>query len=264
VNHTGKMHSIVIDSVHKVFRRGFFSAGRVETYALRGLSLGVRTGEVLSILGPNGSGKSTTLKLISTILLPDQGNVIVNGADTRLHAQTVRKQVGFALASERSFFPRLTVRENLMFFATLEDVPWRQRATRADEVLREVGLESHAAKQVMKLSTGMYQRLGIARALIKSPRVLLLDEPSRSLDPAAASQLWELVRDLSGTGMTVVLASHNFAEASAVSDRVAILQNGELLGFRNAANISVEALQRYYREMTEGIRLQEWQEGVPA
>jgi len=116
----------------------------------------------------------------------------------------------------------------------------------------------------MKLSTGMYQRLGIARALIKSPRVLLLDEPSRSLDPAAASQLWELIRDLSGTGMTVVLASHNFAEASAVSDRVAILQNGELLGFRNAANISVEALQRYYREMTEGIRLQEWQEGVPA
>jgi ABC-2 type transport system ATP-binding protein len=258
------MHSIVLDSVHKVFRRGFFSAGRVETYALRGLSLGVRTGEVLSILGPNGSGKSTTLKLISTILLPDQGTVIVNGADTRLQAQAVRKQVGLALASERSFFPRLTVRENLMFFATLEDVPWRQRATRADVVLHQVGLEIHGNKQVMKLSSGMYQRLGIARALIKIPSILLLDEPSRSLDPAAAGKLWELIRDLADTGITVVLASHNFTEASAVSDRVAILQNGRLLGIRDARNISVEALQRYYRETTEEIHLQEWPEGVSA
>jgi len=258
------MQSIILDSVHKTFRRGFFSVGRVETYALRGLSLSIRSGEVLSILGPNGSGKSTTLKLISTILLPDQGTVMVNGADTRLQAQAVRKQVGFALASERSFFPRLTVRENLIFFATLEDVAWRQRATRTNEVLQEVGLEIHASKQVMKLSSGMYQRLGIARALIKSPRVLLLDEPSRSLDPAAANQLWQLIRDLAGMGITTVLASHNFAEASAISDRVAVLQNGQLLGIRDAHNISVEALQRYYRETTEEIHLREWPEGVPA
>jgi ABC-2 type transport system ATP-binding protein len=245
------MQSILLDSVHKVFRRGFFGAGRVETYALRGLSLGIRSGEVVSILGPNGSGKSTTL-------------VVVNGADTRKDAQSVRKQVGFALASERSFYPRLTVRENLMFFATLEDVPWRQRAGRADEVLHHVGLEIHAGKQVMKLSTGMYQRLGIARALIKNPGVLLLDEPSRSLDPAAASQLWELIRDLAGIGITVVLASHNFAEASAVSDRIAVLQKGELLGVRDARSLTVETLQGYYREMTEGTRLQEWPEEVPA
>lgn len=258
------MQSIILDSVHKVFRRGFFGRGEVETYAVRGLSLSVRSGEVMSILGPNGSGKSTTLKLISTILLPDQGSVIVNACDTRYDAQLVRKQVGFALASERSFFPRLTVRENLMFFATLENISWQQRGSRADEVLQQVGLENHAAKQVMKLSTGLYQRLGIARALIKNPRVLLLDEPSRSLDPAAASQLWDLIRDMAATGMAVVLASHNFAEASAVSDRVAVLQSGQLLGVRDAHNSSVEALQRYYREMTEEIHMQEWSEGVPA
>jgi len=258
------MHSIHLDSVHKVFRPGFFSLGRVETYALRGISLSVRAGEVVSILGPNGSGKSTTLKLISTILLPDQGTVAVNGADTRKDPQSVRKQVGFALASERSFFPRLTVRENLIFFATLEDVPWRHRAFRADEVLHHVALETHAGKQVMKLSTGMYQRLGIARALIKKPGVLLLDEPSRSLDPAAASQLWELIRNLADKGIAVILASHNFAEASAVSDRIAVLQKGELLGVRDARNLTVEALQGYYRAMTEGTRLQEWPEEVPA
>lgn len=258
------MHSIVLDSVHKAFRSGFFGAGRVETYALRGVSLSILPGEVVSILGPNGSGKSTTLRLISTILLPDRGAVFVNGANTSTDAQSACKQVGFALASERSFFPRLTVRENLMFFATLENVSWRGRAARADEVLRQVGLEAHAGKQVMKLSTGMHQRLGIARALIKAPRVLLLDEPSRSLDPAAATNLWDLIRDLAASGITVLLASHNFAEAVAVSDRVAVLQKGLLLGLHGTCNLTVEALQRYYLELTEPGALHEWREGVPA
>jgi ABC-type multidrug transport system ATPase subunit len=115
----------------------------------------------------------------------------------------------------------------------------------------------------------MHQRLGIARALIKDPRVLLLDEPSRSLDPAAASQLWDLIRTLASAGITVVLATHNFAEAKAVSDRVAVLQQGELLGVCNARNTTVESLQRYYREITEPettkpAATEPWSEGVPA
>lgn len=258
------MHSIILDSVHKVFRCGFLGAGRVETHALRGVSLKVLSGEVVALLGPNGSGKSTTLKLISTVLSPDQGSVAVNGCDTRNDAQAVRREVGFALAAERSFFPRLTVRENLMFFATLEDVPWRERVNCADAALRHVGLQSHADKQVMKLSTGMYQRLGIARALIKQPRVLLLDEPSRSLDPAAATQLWELIREFASSGITIVLATHNFAEAIVVSDRIAVLQQGELLGVRSSRNLTVEALQSYYGEITGTLSPQEWVEGVPA
>ena len=258
------MRSIVLDSVHKVFRSGFFGSGRVESYALRGVSLSVLSGEVVSLLGPNGSGKSTTLRLISTVLLPDRGSVIVNGASTTSDAQSARRQVGFALASERSFFPRLTVRENLMFFATLENVPWRDRAIRADEVLSQVGLEMHASKQVMKLSSGMHQRLAIARALIKSPSVLLLDEPSRSLDPAAASQLWELIRDLAAENITVLLATHNFAEAVAVSDRIAVLQKGELRGTCDARYVSVERLQAYYRQATEPGVPDESPEGVPA
>ena len=258
------MYSIVLDSVHKLFRSGFFSSGSVETYALRGVSLSVLPGEVISLLGPNGSGKSTTLRLISTVLLPDRGTVIVNGASTASDAQLVRKQVGFALASERSFFPRLTIRENLMFFATFENVPWRERALRADDVLAKVGLETHASKQVMKLSSGMHQRLAIARALIKNPSVLLLDEPSRSLDPAAANQLWELIRNLAAQEITVLLATHNFAEAVATSDRVAVLQKGELLGTCNARRLTVERLQNYYREITEPGVLNELTEGVPA
>lgn len=258
------MYSIILDSVHKTFRSGFFGTGSVETFALCGVSLSVRPGEVLSLLGPNGSGKSTTLRLISTVLLPDRGAVSVNGVNTRVDAQAVRRQVGFALAAERSFFPRLTIRENLMFFATLEGVPWRERGIRADAVLRQVRLGEHAGKQVMKLSAGMHQRLGIARALIKSPRVLLLDEPSRSLDPAASNQLWNLLRDLSGRGITIVLATHNLAEAAAVSGRIAILQNGELRGTFGAQSLTVDALQGHYCNLTESRDLHEWPEGVPA
>ena len=151
-----------------------------------------------------------------------------------------------------------------MFFATLEDIPWSDRRGRADEALAQIGLEIHANKQVMKLSSGLHQRLAIARALIKKPIVLLLDEPSRSLDPAAANQLWELIRDLAAQEITVLLATHNFAEAVAVSDRVAVLQKGELLGACNARGLTVERLQAYYREITGPAVLNDWPEGVPA
>src|SRR5438270_8950192 len=122
------MDSVVLESVHKIFRKSGFAFWRkrkAETHAVRGISLKVGGGEVLGLLGPNGSGKSTTLKLVSTVLLPDSGRVTIEKFDTRLDGPAVRKRVGFALASERSFFPRLTARENLEFFAALEDVPRR-------------------------------------------------------------------------------------------------------------------------------------------
>jgi ABC-2 type transport system ATP-binding protein len=260
------MQSIVFDSVHKIFRRGgfFFSRRRsAETYALRGLSLEIPCGEILVILGPNGSGKSTTLKLISTMLLPDRGRVLVNGFDTLRESQRVRRQVGLALAAERSFFPRLTARENLDFFAALEDVPRRERAARVNSVLADVDLADAASKQVMKLSSGMYQRLGIARALIKNPSILVLDEPTRSLDPSAATSFWELLHDLRNSGITVVLATHSFAEAVAVADRIAVLRAGELLDLRNASGLTVESLRDSYLSIT-GDFAQSWMEEVSA
>src|SRR5438477_6319444 len=122
------MNMVVLESVSKTFRqRAFFSRTvNEETHALRQVSLEVAAGEVLGLLGSNGSGKSTTLKLVSTVLLPDSGRVTIGGFDTCLHGPAVRKCVGFALASERSFFPRLTARENLEFFAALENVPRRE------------------------------------------------------------------------------------------------------------------------------------------
>jgi ABC-type multidrug transport system ATPase subunit len=260
------MNTVVLENVHKIFRQGgfFFARSGPETHALKGISLNVAAGEVLGLVGANGSGKSTSLKLISTVLLPDRGCVSVNGADTRSNARMVRRQVGFALASERSFFPRLTASENLEFFAALEDVPRRECGSRVRSVLNDVGLEDAARKQVMKLSSGMYQRLAIARALIKKPSVLLLDEPTRSLDVAAANHLWKLIRELSGTGITIVLASHNFAEVAAVCDRIAVLHKGEISAVKNVSNSPSDELQDFYLEMTGEQDVVPWPEGVSA
>lgn len=235
-----------------------------ETHALKGISLTVTAGEVVGLLGPNGSGKSTTLKLISTLLLPDRGRVFVQGSDTQRQGQIARRNVGFALAAERSFFPRLTVRENLEFFAALENVRRREVSGRIEWALSCVSLNDAAGKQVMKLSSGMSQRLGIARALIKKPAILLLDEPTRSLDAAAADELWRLIHELSGMDITVLLATHNFEEATAVCDRVALLNAGQLMAVEKARDFAAEELRNFYLEMTGGAVAKKFREGVPA
>jgi ABC-2 type transport system ATP-binding protein len=250
------MDRVVFESVRKVFRHRpalFNLMGRErggETVALKDLSFSARAGEVLVLLGPNGSGKTTALKLISTMLLPDAGSVRVTGCDTQVEGVGVRENVGIAIATERSFFPRLSARENLEFFATLDNVPPAECARRVDEVLGEIGLSEQADTLVMKFSSGMYQRLGIARALVKRPTVLLLDEPTRSLDAATTGHFWTTIRTLADRQTTVMLATHNFAEAGAVGDRVLVLQRGELLAERSIGGESIEELRAFYFRTT--------------
>ena len=247
------MDAVVFNSVSKVFqhRPALFNwVGRERagsTEALRCVSLRLPVGGVLALLGPNGSGKTTALKLISTMLIPDAGNVSVCGSDTFLDGDTVRCKVGFAMAHERTFFPRLTARENLDFFATLENVSKNERSKRVDEKLERAGLTAAADTLVMKFSTGMYQRLGVARALLKNPEVLLLDEPTRSLDPGSALHFWDFVRELPATRTTVILATHNFQEAATVGDHVAILQRGVLVAERpSVPGSSLDGMRAFY------------------
>jgi ABC-2 type transport system ATP-binding protein len=248
------MNTVVFNSVTKRFRHRpalFNWLGRERggtTEALRNVSLSVAAGEALALLGPNGSGKTTALKLISTMLIPDQGTVAICGADTLREGDTVRRKVGFAVANERSFFPRLTARENLDFFAVLEDVPKPVRSQRIEEKLVLTGLADAGDTLVMKFSSGMYQRLGVARALLKNPGILLLDEPTRSLDPGAALRFWPFVRQLLTVQTTVVLATHNFQEAAAVGDRVAVLRRGTLIAEQRSA--SVEDIKAFYFQAT--------------
>lgn len=250
------MDSIVLASVSKVFRHRpalFNWMGQErggETTALHDVTLRAGRGEVIVLLGPNGSGKTTTLKLLSTMLLPDRGQVLIEGADTLSDPGEVRRKVGFAVAGERSFFPRLSARENLDFFAALENVPRGLRSQKIDRMLERTGLEDAANTLAMKFSTGMFQRLGIARALMKDPSIVLLDEPTRSLDPGSAGHFWNLVRELATGGSTVVLATHNFSEAAAVGDRIAILSRGRLAAYRPIAGDDVEELRALYFQTT--------------
>jgi len=250
------MDTVVFESVSKIFRHRpalFNWMGKErggETRALNHISVTVKQGEVLVLLGPNGSGKTTMLKLVSTMLLPDGGRVLVGGADTQHDSQPVRRQVGFAVATERSFFPRLSARENLDFFAALDDVPRETRSRRVGQMLERVGLSEAGDTLVMKFSSGMYQRLGIARGLIKEPAVILLDEPTRSLDPASAAHFWSLVRELPTHGATVLLATHTFSEAVAVGDSVAVLLGGQLAGYKKVAGTNVDELRAFYFEKT--------------
>ncbi|MGA9356188.1 MAG: ABC transporter ATP-binding protein [Terriglobales bacterium] len=242
------MNQVVFESVRKVFRHRpamFNWVGRErtgETIALKNVSFAASASEVLALLGPNGSGKTSTLKLISTMLLADSGVVRVGGFEARHEGKKVRRQVGIAVATERSFFPRLSARENLEFFAALDEVPRRERAGRVEEVLRETGLEEQAGTLTMKFSSGMYQRLGLARALVKRPAVLLLDEPTRSLDAAGTVKFWATIRRLARQNTTIFIATHNFAEAAAVASRVLLLHRGELLADRFLAGALANSL----------------------
>lgn len=250
------MDQVVFESVRKTFRHRpalFNWLGRErsgETVALCQLSFSATAGEVLVLLGPNGSGKTTTLKLISTMLLPDAGIVRVAGFDTRSSEKTVRRHVGIAVATERSFFPRLSARENLDFFAALDEIPRSDRPSRINEVLAATALEEYADTLVMKFSSGLYQRLGMARALMKKPAILLLDEPTRSLDPASTAHFWRMIRAFAQQGSAILLATHNFAEAVSVGDRLLLLKKGELLAERRLADDTIEELRSFYFHST--------------
>ena len=230
-----RMSNVRFESVRKTYRHRaalfniFGSERRGTLNALDGVSLHIAAGEVYALLGPNGSGKTTTLKLVAAVLLPDAGAVKVGEFDTEKHAQQVRERVGFAVANERSFYPRLTARENLDYFAALDGVPRYERRHLIDERLRQLGLLDVGDTLVMKFSSGMFQRLGIARALIKEPAVLLLDEPSRSLDPEASQELHQIIRTSAELGATVLVTTHNLEEVVGMANRVGVLDHGHLL-----------------------------------
>jgi len=252
--------AVVFEGATKIYRHrpvlhNWFGVERAgQTVALREISLAVPAGDVLVILGPNGSGKTTLLKLVSAMLLPDFGRVVVHGADTVRQPQAARRCVGFAMATERSFFPRLTAAENLQFFAAFEDVPRESRRERICWALEATGLSNEADTLAMKFSSGMYQKLGIARALLKRPSILLVDEPSRSLDPGAARHLWEWLRQSVARYSTVLLTTHNFEEAAATADSVVLLRQGTLVAQSKIVDLrSLEELRRFYFAAMEGV-----------
>jgi ABC-2 type transport system ATP-binding protein len=216
------------------------------------VSFSAAAGEFVGLLGPNGAGKTTLLKMLSTLILPDGGSATIDGYDIVRDAAAARALVSPCLAMERSLYFRLTARENLEVYADLQDVPRAERATRVDDVLSAVALQDTGAKLVGEFSSGMLQRLLIARALLTRPRLLLLDEPTRSLDPISAREFRSFLRDelARERGCAVILATHNAEEAFELCDRVAVLDHGRLLASGVAEHLSREFMGVRYRLTT--------------
>lgn len=203
------------------------------------VSFDVQAGEFFGLLGPNGAGKTTLLKMLATFILPDEGEMRIDGYDVTREPDAVRARVAPVIANERSLYWRLTPRENLELFAHLWRVPPRDIARRITEVLQVVGLTDTGRKMVGQFSSGMLQRLLIARALLPEPRVLLLDEPTRSLDPVSAREFRRFLREELSTrrNCAVIIATHNADEALELCTRVGVMNAGKLLAIGTARDL---------------------------
>ncbi len=199
----------------------------------------VQAGEFFGLLGPNGAGKTTLLKVLATFILPDEGEVRIDGYDVRREPDAVRARVAPVIANERSLYWRLTARENLELFAHLWRVPSNEVPQRIAEALDVVGLTDTRRKMVGQFSSGMLQRLLIARALLPQPRVLLLDEPTRSLDPVSAREFRRFLREelTSRRNCAVIIATHNADEALELCTRVGVMNAGKLLAIGTARDL---------------------------
>lgn len=214
-------------------------AEREYKVALDGVTLQVETGEIVGLLGCNGAGKTTLLKILSTLVTPDAGTAEVAGFDVRGDPARVRRALAPVTADERSLDWRLSSRENLRFFGALHGFRGAELGRRVEEVLATVELLDAGDRQVGTFSSGMRQRLLVARGLLSRPAVLLLDEPTRSLDPLAARTFRNFLRrQITGGGGTALLATHSADEALELCDRVAVLGAGRVLALGTPAELA--------------------------
>lgn len=201
---------------------------RRQVMALDGLSLTVDAGTVHGLLGPNGAGKTTLCKILATVLVPTSGSVQIAGFDVVRDALEVRRRIGLVLGGDRGLYAKLTARENLEFWAAMYGMPRVAASRRIEAVIEEVGLGG-IDLAVERFSRGMKQRLHLARGLMPEPEVLLLDEPTTGMDPVSAHAFRDLVRGVVAAGSTVLLTTHDMAEAEAVCTQVSMIDGGKLL-----------------------------------
>jgi ABC-2 type transport system ATP-binding protein len=202
--------------------------------AVDGIDISVAPGEIYGFLGPNGAGKSTTVHVLTTLLPPTAGTARVGGFDVVKDGPKVRSLIGVAL-QEAALDPLLTGRDHLRLQATLQGVRKDQRQSRAEELLHRVGLADAADRKVSGYSGGMKRRLDLALALIHSPRILFLDEPTTGLDPQARRQVWDVIADVKARGGTVLLTTHYMEEAERLCDRIAIVDRGKVIALDTPA-----------------------------
>ncbi len=209
--------------------------------ALQGINIEVNKGEVFGLLGPNGAGKTTLIKILCTLVLPSEGSAFVNGLDVTKREDMVKRLIGYVISEDRSFFWRLTGRENLSFFSALNNLSREESTKRINEVTELVGLSHDIDNPFKNYSSGTKQKLAIARGMLTDPEILFLDEPTRTLDPITTRNLREFIRQIivKEQRKTVIVATNNMQEAEELCDRIAILRKGRLMLCESVKNAKV-------------------------
>lgn len=232
------MGVVEVRDLTRVYFTGKRRRSKEEVVALNGVDLEIAEGEVHGLLGPNGAGKTTLVKILSTVLLPTSGTASVLGFDVVEHTEEVRRRIGLVFGGERGLYLRLTPRRILRYWAALYKLPDDIGAERTERLIDRVGLAEWADRRVETFSRGMKQRLHLARGLIADPPVLFLDEPTTGMDPVSAHDFRDLIGDLRAEGRTVLLTTHDMAEAEAVCDRITLLDRGVILGTKTPATVA--------------------------
>lgn len=199
--------------------------------ALDGINLNVEAGQICALLGPNGAGKTTLIKILCSLLLPDCGRVLINGCDVYTYkgSKLAKNMVGLVVGEERSFYWRLTGLQNLKFFATLYNIPSKKALYRITQICDVLEIND-INRRYQEYSTGMKQRLAIARCLLSDARVVFMDEPTRSLDPLVAKNLRDFIckKMVREDKRTVLLSTHQISEAESVADKIAVISEGRI------------------------------------
>lgn len=196
--------------------------------AVDGIDLNVGAGEVLALLGPNGSGKTTTVRMLSSILIPTRGWARVAGFDVVEQPDQVRSSVG-VLTEHHGLYNRMSAVDYLDFFGQIYGLDQPTRSRRAERMLEEFGLIKFQKRKIGKFSRGMQQKLALARTLLHEPPVLLLDEPTSAMDPESARLVRDSIQDLRSSDRAIILCTHNLAEAEKLADKIAIIRYGKIL-----------------------------------
>ncbi|HYJ13632.1 MAG TPA: ABC transporter ATP-binding protein [Thermomicrobiales bacterium] len=241
--------ALELRNVEKRFRK----SRKEYSYALKGVSLTLDRGEVVGILGPNGSGKSTLVRVVSTLTLPDAGEVNVFGIDAVKHPKDVQRYMN-RVSVEASFFKKLSSMENLIFGAKLYGISDRESKPMIRDILAGIGFDPKRVNEPMEhLSRGMQQKIALARALLTSPMLMLLDEPTTGLDPRSKKDVQILIRSIRADHeSSILLCTHDMGEAEELCDRIGILLNGELIALDTA-----DGLKRRYQTGPELPTLEE-------
>jgi ABC-type Na+ transport system, ATPase component len=221
--------------------------------AVKGISFEAREGEVLGLLGENGAGKTTTLRLLATMLKPTGGTAEINGHDLVEEPDMVRGEIGILFGGEVGLYDRLTARENIRYFAELNNMEKSRIDNRIDELSRLLEMDEYINKRVAKFSKGMKQKVAIARAIVHNPKVMLFDEPTAGLDVTSSRIVHDFIESCRKDGKTIVFSSHTMSEVEKLCNRVVIIHKGEVAAEGTIDEVKEHSKNRDLEEVFMGL-----------